>query len=394
MMPKAPGSEVFSGAINGESALTLRASRLAVDSRYARIMNVMRDSEQQRPQLRRLGDQLGAWYTPLALGLADRGVDVERRARALPRGAGRRDAVSAAHRHPGGHHRRHLARGEAQHHHSRSRGAGTHRPMPHDRPRQDRHVDLRRADTDRPSSRAGHGRRAGAAVCREPGTILEASAGRAHSRSGSAASIWRCSTRARCASDRAKGCEGEVDGRQVRIIGRRQAEAAGLRQRLPPTATGLECVVLVDGRYAATYRFHDAPRAGQPIVHHASRASAPDRARSCSSPAIARAKCGTSPSASASTRSTPDRRPRRRSRSPVQETGRAPTLFIGDGINDAPALVTATVGLAFGHQSEITTEAAGAVIMDTVAQACRRTVSPCAPHAADCASKRRRAGWR
>ena len=34
-------------------------------------------------------------------------------------------------------------------------------------------------------------------------------------------------------------------------------------------------------------------------------------------------------------------------------------------INGAPALVTATVGLAFGHQSEIRTEAAGAVIMDT-----------------------------
>ena len=70
LMPKAPGSEVFSGAINGENALTLRASRLAVDSRYARIMNVMRDSEQRRPQLRRLGDELGAWYTPIALVLA------------------------------------------------------------------------------------------------------------------------------------------------------------------------------------------------------------------------------------------------------------------------------------------------------------------------------------
>ena len=79
MMPKAPGSEVFSGAINGERALTLRATRLAVDSRYARIMSVMRDSEQRRPQLRRLGDQLGAWYTPIALGARPRRLDVERR---------------------------------------------------------------------------------------------------------------------------------------------------------------------------------------------------------------------------------------------------------------------------------------------------------------------------
>src|SRR4029078_4374142 len=70
MMPKAPGSEVFSGAINGENELTLRASRLAVDSRYAKIMQVMRDSEQRRPRLRRLGDQLGAVYTPLAIIIA------------------------------------------------------------------------------------------------------------------------------------------------------------------------------------------------------------------------------------------------------------------------------------------------------------------------------------
>ena len=67
---KTPGSQVISGAINGEQALTIRAEKLAVDSRYARIMRVMQATEQQRPRLRRLGDRIGAWYTPLALVVA------------------------------------------------------------------------------------------------------------------------------------------------------------------------------------------------------------------------------------------------------------------------------------------------------------------------------------
>src|ERR1700682_3689813 len=69
-MSKAPGSTVLSGAVNGDSALTIRADRLAVDSRYAKIMQVMRASEQGRPRLRRLGDQLGAIYTPVAVTVA------------------------------------------------------------------------------------------------------------------------------------------------------------------------------------------------------------------------------------------------------------------------------------------------------------------------------------
>ena len=70
VISKVPGSNVLSGAINAEAALTIRADQRAVDSRYAKIMRVMRESEQRRPKLRRLGDQLGAVYTPIAVGIA------------------------------------------------------------------------------------------------------------------------------------------------------------------------------------------------------------------------------------------------------------------------------------------------------------------------------------
>ena len=70
VLAKVPGSLVLSGAINGEGALTIRAEQTAQTSRYAKIMQVMRDAEQRRPQLRRLGDQLGALYTPLAVAIA------------------------------------------------------------------------------------------------------------------------------------------------------------------------------------------------------------------------------------------------------------------------------------------------------------------------------------
>ncbi len=67
---KVTGSTVISGAINGESALTIRTTLRAADSRYAKIMEVMRESEAKRPQLQRLGDRLGAIYTPVALTVA------------------------------------------------------------------------------------------------------------------------------------------------------------------------------------------------------------------------------------------------------------------------------------------------------------------------------------
>ena len=55
VLSKTPGSKVLSGSVNGEGALTIRAEKLPTDSRYAKIVAVMRASEQRRPRLRRLG---------------------------------------------------------------------------------------------------------------------------------------------------------------------------------------------------------------------------------------------------------------------------------------------------------------------------------------------------
>src|SRR6185437_469190 len=69
-MSKTAGSQVLSGSINGDSALTIKATKLAIDSRYSKIVQVIKTSEADAPPLRRLGDQLGAYYTPLAIAIA------------------------------------------------------------------------------------------------------------------------------------------------------------------------------------------------------------------------------------------------------------------------------------------------------------------------------------
>jgi heavy metal translocating P-type ATPase len=70
VMPKVGGSTVISGAINGEGLLTIRASALARDSRYQKIAEVIEQQATKRVRMRRIADSIASWYTPFGLIVA------------------------------------------------------------------------------------------------------------------------------------------------------------------------------------------------------------------------------------------------------------------------------------------------------------------------------------
>jgi P-type E1-E2 ATPase len=133
---------------------------------------------------------------------------------------------------------------------------------------------------------------------------------------------------------------------------------------LPPPSGGLECVALVDGRYAATFRFRDEPRAdGRSFVRHLGPRHGFERILLVSGDRESEVrylaeKVGITELYSGQS-------PEQKLALVREETRRAGTVFMGDGINDAPALTAATVGIAFGQGTDVTAEAADAVIMES-----------------------------
>jgi cation transport ATPase len=162
-----------------------------------------------------------------------------------------------------------------------------------------------------------------------------------------------------------EGLAGTVSGRSVRVTSRKSLafdlpEATAL---LPPLAGGLECVVTIDGRYAATCRFRDEPRVeGRRFIdhlrprHHITRVLMVSGDRETEVRYLADKVGITEVYASQS--------PEEKLALVRRETALAGTVFLGDGINDAPALTAATVGIAFGQASDVTAEAASAVVLD------------------------------
>jgi heavy metal translocating P-type ATPase len=360
-IPKGPGTQVLSGGVNGDAALVIRATRVAADSRYARIMQVMQEAEQRRPALRRMGDQLGAWYTPVALAIAAaawwhsgdpiRFLSVVVVATPCPLLIGIPvaiiGAISTAAR----------------------RGVIVKDPAALEQLTLCRTMILDKTGT------LTYGHPVLSEELYAPGFTRESllpvlAAVEQYSRHPVAAAIVDAAREAGVALPDADwireepgvGLHAQIGHMRVLLTGRAQA---GAMFELPPApSTGLECIAAVNGAYAATYRFHDVARDDSgPFIAHLGPKHGVSRVllvsgdreaevrRLADAVAIGNVHAETSPEGKVAI--------------VRRENAQAKTVFIGDGINDAPALASATVGIAFGRHSDITSEAARVVIIDS-----------------------------
>ncbi|MDE2027786.1 MAG: HAD-IC family P-type ATPase, partial [Candidatus Omnitrophica bacterium] len=127
---------------------------------------------------------------------------------------------------------------------------------------------------------------------------------------------------------------------------------------------GLECVVIISGKLAGLLLFHDKPRQeGRSFIEHLQPRHrlqevmivSGDREEEvrylADQMGIQKIYAGQSPEQKVDI--------------VRKHTAQSKSIYLGDGINDAPALLVATVGIAFGKNSDITAEAAGAVIMES-----------------------------
>ena len=364
-MSKTMGSQVLSGAINGDSALTIRADKLSVDSRYAKIMEVMRSSEQYRPNIRRLGDQLGAFYTPLTVvcaltawavsGDVTRFLAVLVIATPCPLLIGIPVTIIS------------------------SISLAARREIIIKNPAILETIGACRTAIFDKTGTLTYGRPSLTALIpgknQNPQDILTLIASlERYSKHPLSGAIVKAAEKAgltlssvtHIAELPGKGLTGTIMGKRVQITSRKnfvETNPATVDE-LPPVTGGLECVALVDDHYAATLQFRDEVRTdSSSFINHLRPNHLFDKVMLVSG----------------------DRESEVRylaeqvgikhvyfSQSPEQklelvrkETQIAKTVFLGDGINDAPSLTAATIGIAFGQNSDITGESADAVIMDS-----------------------------
>ena len=64
---KVPGNEVFSGSLNGRGMLEIRVSRAGEDTTLARVVQLVREAQEKRAPVERLADRVATYFLPALL---------------------------------------------------------------------------------------------------------------------------------------------------------------------------------------------------------------------------------------------------------------------------------------------------------------------------------------
>jgi heavy metal translocating P-type ATPase len=364
LIAKVPGANVLSGAVNGETALTISVSELPVDSRYAKIMRVMQEAEANRPRMRRIADRLGAWYTVFGVALAGLGWAISQDPTrflavlviatpcplllAIP--VAIIGAISMA----------------------ASRAIIIKNPAMLERVGSCQTVIFDKTGT------LTYGKPSLTDILCAPqtsrGQALELAASlEQYSKHPLAGSVLEAARQenidipqpSEISEKPGQGLSGMVGNTLVQITGRKAVvlRHASEAAQLPPVAAGMECILLLNARYAATFQFHDTPRQeSRSFIAHLAPHHQVNKVMIVSGDREAEvrylgAEVGISEVLFGKS-------PEEKVAIVREEAKNGSTLFVGDGINDAPAMQAATVGVAFGQNSDITAEAADAVVLD------------------------------
>jgi len=361
LLRKTVGATVISGAINQDGLLTIEASRRAVDSRYARIVAIVRDADARRPPIQRLADRLGAWYTPIAVAIAaigwivsgdpNRFLAVIVIATPCPLLL----AIPVA-----------IVGGVSL---AAERSILIRDPAVLERLDSCRTVIFDKTGTltvGRPVlteilTVAGVDRRDVLSLAasleqysRHP--LAPAVSAAATTDAVQLAPVTEVNERP------GAGLAGRIGRQWVRLTSRRGA-GEPWPPDLPPDTAGLECVVVIDDRIVALLRFRDTPRhESGAFVGHLSPRHGITRVLMTSGDRESEVRylAGLVGISDVRFHQTPEQKV-----SLVEyETRRQPTLFVGDGLNDAPAMMRATAAVALGEHESVTAEAAHAVVLD------------------------------
>ena len=361
---KTAGAQVLSGAINGESALTICVGKLPEDSRYAKIMQVMEACEQNRPRIRRLADRLGGWYTPLAIAIAatawmfsgesHRFLAVMVIATPCPLLIAIPIAIIGAI--------------------SVAARSGIIIRNPSVLERVDRCKTLIFDKTGTLTYGKPSLTKIAAARGANPDDVLRMAASlEQYSKHPLAGAILRAAAEKglafepvrRVSEKPGEGLRGVVGEHTVEVTGRGKLAQARrpAPDDFPSEEAGLECLVFVDGRFAAAFRFRDVPREESSAFvshlgpkHRAQKIILLSGDREPEVRYLADAVGITEIHA--------EKSPEEKVAIVREEMGHGNALYVGDGINDAPAMLAASVGIALGQGNEITTQAADAVVLE------------------------------